>query len=303
MNAVISVVIPTYGRPNGLVNTINSVLAQTYRDFEIIVVDDNSPDSPARAETVDLMKKYADDSRITYICHEKNKNGAAARNTGIKSAKGELIAFLDDDDIYCPNKLKTQKDFLDKNPEYGGVYGWHKKSGIDYKPVSQGDLTQKLLMCEAMAPTSTLMLRKDKLLEIGGFDEGYRRHQDIEMLIRFCKNNKIAPIHEFVTENGYSGDMNNLHCKDLENLKDNFLKNFSKEIQKQPKEIQKKIYCKNYAAVWADYLHRKKLGDSARIYFKWALKYPVCFTRECLKRVFKHLSVMSALKEQKKGSE
>lgn len=296
MSAMVSVVIPTYGRPDRLPFAVDSVLSQTYGSFEVIVVDDNQPDSEARAKTEELMRRYENDSHIIYLKHEKNKNGAAARNTGMRAAGGEFIAFLDDDDIFLPDKLRAQAEFLSNHPEYGGVYGGFREKGRDFQSDITGDLTPNLLMCESVAPTPAIMLRREKILEIGGFNESYRRHQDIEMLIRFCKHNKLAPVGGIVAEVGWSGGANNLHCRELEELKNAFLSDFAESVESQPESIKKKIYCKNYAAVWADCLHRKKLSDSARIYFTWAAKYPLCFTAECFKRIGKHLRVMSKLK-------
>lgn len=301
MNTAVSVVIPTYARPEKVVRAVNSALGQSYENIEVIVVDDNPPDSEARTKTEEVMGQYENDSRVVYIRHDRNRNGAAARNTGIRAARGDFIAFLDDDDIFLPDKLKTQAEFLERHPEYGGVYGGYREKGRDFQYNVTGDLTERLLMCESVAPTPTLLLRREKLLEIGGFNENYRRHQDIEMLIRFCEKNKMAPVEKIVAEIGFSGGKNNLHCEELEKLKNDFLSDFAGAVEKQPAAVRKRIYCKNYSAVWADYLHRKRFRDSLRIYFTWASKYPVCFTSECFKRIGKHLRIMSKLKNQNGG--
>ena len=100
IEGLVSVIIPTFQRAKYIERAIDSVLNQTYKNFEIIVVDDNDQESEARKEMIKRMDKYSSDSRIIYIKHEKNKNGAAARNTGINVAKGEYITFLDDDDYF-----------------------------------------------------------------------------------------------------------------------------------------------------------------------------------------------------------
>src|SRR5688572_26839751 len=96
----VSVVIPTHNRPLMLRRAIDSVLAQTYQDFEIIVVDDGL------RERSDNVVKLFEDDRIRYISHEQEHGAPAARNTGIKNSNGELIAFLDDDDEWLPQKLE-----------------------------------------------------------------------------------------------------------------------------------------------------------------------------------------------------
>ena len=108
----ISVIIPTYNRVNLLNRAINSVLRQTFSDFEVIVVDDSSEDDTKAV--VETLK----DPRIRYICHDENRGAAAARNTGIRVSRGEHIAFLDSDDEWLSKKLELQIDALTKNPEY-----------------------------------------------------------------------------------------------------------------------------------------------------------------------------------------
>ncbi len=113
----VSVIIPTYNRAHLLGRAIESVLDQTYQDFEIIVVDDASAD-----ETEEVVKSFGDD-RINHIRHQKNKGGSAARNTGIKAARGEFIAFLDSDDEWVPKKLEKEIDRLQTlSNEVGVVY-------------------------------------------------------------------------------------------------------------------------------------------------------------------------------------
>ncbi len=104
----VSVVITTYKRPGKLGRAIKSVLDQTLKDWELIVVDDNNADTPFRQETESFMEPYLADSRIRYIKHEKNAGAPAARNTGIKAAVGTYIALLDDDDEFESTKLEKQ---------------------------------------------------------------------------------------------------------------------------------------------------------------------------------------------------
>ena len=102
----VSVIIPTYKRAKMLSRAIDSVLNQTYRNIEVIVVDDNNPNDEYRKATSLIMENYCTDERVHYICHEKNMNGSVARNTGMINASGEFVTFLDDDDIYMPQKVE-----------------------------------------------------------------------------------------------------------------------------------------------------------------------------------------------------
>ena len=108
LNSKISIVIPTYNRVDFLPKAIQSVLNQTYRNWEMIIVDDGSTDN-----TEEIVKGYKE-SRIQYIVHKYNLGLSAARNTGIKKSRGEYIAFLDSDDEWFPEKISCQMNIFQK---------------------------------------------------------------------------------------------------------------------------------------------------------------------------------------------
>lgn len=118
---IVSVIIPTYKGSSALNRAIDSVLCQSYKEIEIIVVDDNDPTSDERKNTEALMSRYIGDKRIRYIKHQRNSNGAVARNTGITAATGKYIAFLDDDDYYLPNRIEKSVRYLETNRDAVGV--------------------------------------------------------------------------------------------------------------------------------------------------------------------------------------
>lgn len=114
---IISVILPTYNRAHLLIRALNSILIQTYQDFEILVIDDCSSDN-----TQCIIEEFKDD-RIIYIRHENNRGVAAARNSGLAAAKGQYIAFLDSDDEWLPTKLQRQlESFQDATPDIGIIY-------------------------------------------------------------------------------------------------------------------------------------------------------------------------------------
>src|SRR5699024_5570587 len=104
----VSIVIPTHARPVFLGRAIDSVLRQTFPAWELLVVDDNPPGSEARVVTERFMEDFRWEARIRYLQHPTNLGGGAARNTGIRAAKGPYVAFLDDDDEWLPEKLALQ---------------------------------------------------------------------------------------------------------------------------------------------------------------------------------------------------
>jgi len=104
----VSVIIPTYNRSNFIDRAINSVLNQTYPNIEIIVIDDNGNETPARKIMIEKMRKYEASPNVRYLKNNKNMGGALARNIGIQESSGQYITFLDDDDEYLPNKVEVQ---------------------------------------------------------------------------------------------------------------------------------------------------------------------------------------------------
>ncbi len=168
----ISVIIPTYNRGNLIVEAIESVLAQTYSDFEIIVVDDGSTD-----DTAAKLQPYLD--RVRYAV-QRNRGVAVARNTGIQLAQGEFICFLDSDDLWEPGKLEAQLRFANDHPEcalisteicgFNGekrALGQNKSASYD---IRNGLVVEHLLFGNWIQ-TSTVMLRRKVLDQVGWFDE------------------------------------------------------------------------------------------------------------------------------------
>ena len=272
MNKVlVSVIIPTYKRSNMLERAINSALNQTLEAIEVIVVDDNNPDTEYRKSTEAFMQRYADDSRVVYIKHESNKNGAAARNTGIKNAKGEYIALLDDDDFFYPTKLIKQVEYLSMHPEYEGVYCGRVQNGKEILGEYIGDLSEYILTQKFTPTTPALMFRKEALIEIGGFDESFRRHQDYELLLKFFRKFEMGAIKEPLVEIGTNFGENELHGNELEDNKHKFLKLFEDDINRidgfNP-GFKKEVYIVNLRAVFCDHLSMHKYQNAWKIYKK-----------------------------------
>ncbi|NRT15108.1 glycosyltransferase involved in cell wall biosynthesis [Flavobacterium sp. 28A] len=199
---LVSVIIPTYKRSEYLIRAIDSVLAQTYPNIEIIVVDDNDGDNEDRRQTKINLNKYILNSSIIYVEHECNKGISAARNTGIKSAKGDFISFLDDDDEFLPNKTDLQLNCFDKsNENLGLVYGSFIRSEngktTNIMPKYRGDL-QSILGLNHIGSPSMIMCRKEVFENIGGFDETFRSREDIEFYYRLAKLYQIDYVEDLI---------------------------------------------------------------------------------------------------------
>lgn len=185
----ISVIIPTYNRANCIRDAVNSVLAQSYTDYEIIVVDDGSTDS-----TDEVLKAYG--GRIIYA-YQENAGVSAARNRGIKEARGGWIAFLDSDDEWLPEKLSRQMECLEKNPDVcGAVCDVEIVSGTrterlfairNYQTGAQICLREERPLAAVLNAnfcTPTWLFRKDALKNAGSFNESLSLYEDIDFSAR-----------------------------------------------------------------------------------------------------------------------
>lgn len=243
---IISVVIPTYKRPDFLIRAIESVLNQTYSNVEVIVVDDNDPNTEARTMTEGLMKQFGYNTRVNYIKHEHNKNGSAARNTGAKAARGDYIAFLDDDDEYLPRKIEFQLEALEgRNEEWACCYSKYATKKPNKKPVESHECREGNLYLEALmrefhiASGSNLLIKKTAFFDINGFDESFTRNQDIEFLTRLLKKYKIA-------YSPYCGLIVNVHFNhgyfDEQEIINQYLNRFDSYIEELSTDDKKEFY-------------------------------------------------------------
>lgn len=175
---LVSVVIPTYSRNDMLQQAIDCVLTQTHQKLEVIVVDDNPPESEYRIATEKMMKRYESDSRVRYIQNEKNLGGSGARNVGIEASKGDYIAFLDDDDEYRPNKIEKQLDvFLNSKSDklalvycdvaHVGKEGTHVDCVIRKR--HRGNCLYEAIKDDCLASTSMWMVKKSCINAVGNF--------------------------------------------------------------------------------------------------------------------------------------
>jgi len=188
MTPVVSVVLSTYNRREKLQRAVNSVLAQTLSDIEIIIVDNASTDDTQEAV------RGINDGRIRYIRHETNLGGPAARNTGIKNAKASYIALLDDDDEWMPRKLEKQvQKFQQNRPPVGLIYvgseiyneNTKKVQDINY-PQFRGNVYERLLLSTIIGSCSSVLVKKECFQKVGMFDEELTSCQDWDMWLRIA---------------------------------------------------------------------------------------------------------------------
>jgi len=212
---MISVVMSTYRRPVMLKRAIQSVLAQTYPDFELIVVDDRSKDNTK--EVVEAFK----DPRIHYIGRTRNFGcDTRPKNDGIKVAKGEYIAFLDDDNVYRPDHLAVLLKEFEIDPTLTLVYGdrWiiddNKK--IPDQLGMTSDFDPPTLMQRNFIDTSDVLVKRQALFDVGGFDERYNKYVDWNVYVRLFKDGrKFKRVPVIITDYHLHSDMKSsrIHTK------------------------------------------------------------------------------------------
>jgi glycosyltransferase involved in cell wall biosynthesis len=198
----VSVIIPTYNRRDLVQKALQSVFAQTYRDFEIVVVDDGSTDDTrAVVEGIALVR---------YL-FQKNGGPASARNLGIRQAQGQLIAFLDSDDVWLPEFLSAQVDVLRRYPEVALVCARSivgKKEAKDFplgRELIVGDLYPKLYE-RSFVRTPATVVRKSCLDAVGGFNESYRWSEDHDLWLRIARKYTIAYVNRRLVRIGRQSD-------------------------------------------------------------------------------------------------
>jgi glycosyltransferase involved in cell wall biosynthesis len=231
----VSVIIPTYNRAHLVGRAIKSVLSQTYQDFEVIVVDDGSSDN-----TEDVIKSIGD-ARLLYVRHEKNVGSNAARNTGIRLARGKYIAFQDSDDEWHRDKLQQEVPILENNLDVGVVYsGFWRIKGDDriYFPFPSrrprnGHINESLLYGNFIS--TQVLMRADVLRKTEGFDEKIPRLQDWELMLRLSKVCRFrfidAPLFTaYYTNDSLSADNSKLiHALEL------IMEKYREDFDKHPK--------------------------------------------------------------------
>jgi len=205
---LVSVVVPAYNCAAFIGETLDSVYRQTYSNWEVIVIDDGSTD-----ETRAVLAPHI--GRIRYF-HQENRGTAAARNAGVRQARGELIAFLDHDDVWLPEKLELQVQVIQGSLECGLVFtdgktftadgirresvissrldGWIDAHRTEDLLVAKGNIVRNLLFWNEIASASSVMVRRECFERAGGFDEGIAIADDYDLWLRIAREHAVALI-------------------------------------------------------------------------------------------------------------
>jgi glycosyltransferase involved in cell wall biosynthesis len=196
----ISVIIPCYNNHDYIQECLDSVLNQTFSDFEVILVDDGSTDG-----TTETVKAYLPKLKLI---SQKNQGPAVARNVGLEEATGKYVAFQDADDLWYPEKLELQLKFLESNPRFDWVYADMstfndqqrlQASWFADRPTYQGKVFEKLIN-NNFIPTITVMAKKEAVLSVGGFDPSLRSCEDKDLWLRLARKNELGRLDKVLAK-------------------------------------------------------------------------------------------------------
>lgn len=286
----VSVVIPTYNQARFVVEAIESVLNQTFQDLKIIVVDDGSTD-----DTKEALKKFG--SKICYI-YQENQGDAAARNTGIRAAKGEFIAFLDHDDLWLPDKLSIQMDAFSKNKEIGLVYTDYVVFGQGREP-SKSDKVRysgwvfNQLFKHIFILSSGVVYKKECFNNCGLFDETFSVSSDYDMWLRISAEYKFLFIDRpLFKRRMHSANLSSMPIKAILEPSKILTKIYFqfKDSMKISKHLYRKRMSKMYKRIAQRYYNQGDMQKAREFYFG-AMKYTpyrVNYFFRLLKTYFKH---------------
>lgn len=291
-NELISVVITTYNRSDKLESAITSVLNQTYKNIEIIVVDDNTNIHGEREKTKSIVRKY---ENIKLIQNKTNLGGALSRNEGIKNCSGELISFLDDDDEYLPNRLEEMyRVYLKHKKERTGliycscdcINDNHEIIGNYVSNYNGLPLYNQMLGC--IAGTSMWLASKKVLMDVGLFEDTPCK-QDSILLLKIIANNynvysvdkKLVLYYEHDSNEGISG----IGPKNIQGLKNyrNWCRKYYHKLES--KEQINDVEC-NFSKQLITLLVINGIVDEAKAELKNIIKRKP-FSKEILKGIFK----------------
>lgn len=278
---LVSVVIPTHNRHDLIQRAVESALYQTFQQIEVIVVSDGSTD-----DTASVVNKICDiDKRVSFIEYFPGKGGNHARNTGIKAAKGEWVAFLDDDDKWHETKLEKQMKIARQDENIGlvctGILAIFDSDGSTsiYIPDTPYDASKTILLGNSIGSTTTVMMKHELLDACGMFDEELMAKQDFDLWIRACQLTKVGVVkepcvdyHNLVSNNQVSWNYKK-YADATEYLNKKYEALYTEKLSS--KELSR-VYSNNMFSIARKAI---KSGNSkiARIYLRKSLNYKFRF--------------------------
>ena len=269
MQDLVSVIIPSYKGADKLRRAISSISGQTYQNIEIIVVDDNNPDTAERIQTERVIASLHL-KNLKYIRHPENMNGSAARNTGIRAAKGKYTAFLDDDDVYLPCRVEKSVAALAKQPDRKAVFcdviHVFRNGQCSIYPMTPENISVKgILMYEAaIGSGSNLFIESETLQALEGFDTSFVRHQDLEFALRLVDFCKPSIINEVLVVKSGNGTNNEPDYFKMCDVKKKYNEKFAEQIGGLSQAERQKYFQNCYTRLYQLALNSGKADEAGR---------------------------------------
>lgn len=273
----VSVVIPTYNNARFVAEAVESVLQQTYRDYEIVVIDDGSTDT-----TRDVLAPFQD--RIHYL-HQENAGAGAARNRGIEESRGELIAFLDSDDLWYKTKLEKSVAAFDRDREAGLVYNRYLQRDLDSGRERRGHVfgrsgrvAAEYILFFRGVHTSSVVIRRECFEKCGRFDPSLQLSQDVDLWLRIMEDYPIREIPEVLHE--YRSHGAGLVARMRDVWQEESLRLLDKAFERRPdlyQPLRSRIYSKAFCKYGLRAYNRLDFRQ-ARQYFSRSLRLKVSKT-------------------------
>ena len=269
---LVSVIIPTYNRAWVLREAIDSVMAQEFKDYELIVVDDGSTDS-----TGQILDSYNQELRVL---RQSNKGVSSARNRGIVSAKGRLIAFLDSDDLWLPRKLSTQVDFFNSHPAamINQTQEIWIRNGVRVNPKTRhhkfGGMIFERSLALCLVSPSAVMMKRSLFDEVGMFDENLPACEDYDLWLRISWRHPVHLLETplIIKRGGHADQLSK--APGLDKFRIRALKKVIESGQLDPDARRAAVQTlQEKCTIFAGGCRKRDKDDEARYYEKLAEKY------------------------------
>ncbi len=264
---LVSVIIPTHSGHENICRAVDSVLNQSYDNIEVLVVDDNGMGCEEQVLTSEKMDTYRDNPKVRYLIHEVNKNGSAARNTGIRAAQGDYITFLDDDDVYTPENIQKHLEVWGKlSEEYGITYCdmLQIRPGMKDSVMSSdksGDLLFEYFMGKVFIGSCLIMVNRAAMNHVKEWDETFIRHQDWEFITRIMNKYKAAHVDNIGAVRYVTNRHNAKNPYDFMKNRLHFIEKMRGIIEEFESPQQQAIYDSHYRAIGLEFFKSRKIRE------------------------------------------